>query len=212
VLIAGFKQRSEFGLTRDGADGAVNKARAPPLIARALCRLSKDGSAELIQRASGEGGTMRRVLLTAMVVAVVISFTVPAQSRPDFSGMWTRDSAKSDSAPQGGGSNSHTIKQTATEIAVTIAGRGGPETSIYKLDGSESTNQAQSPEGSLTVKGTARWEGASLVIETRREIRGITIMTKEVRTLDTTGKEMTIEAITRLPQGEIKRKVAFIKS
>ena len=156
---------------------------------------------------------MRRVLLTAMVAAMVISFSARAQGRPDFSGTWTRDAAKSDPTPAGrGGSSGHTIKQTATEIAVTIAGRAGPETSIYKLDGTESTNQVQSPEGPLTVKGTARWDGASLVIQTTREIRGMTIVTREVRTLDTTGKEMAIEAITQTPQGEIKRKVVFTKN
>jgi hypothetical protein len=156
---------------------------------------------------------MRRVLLMALVAAVIIPFTARAQSKPDFSGTWTRDAAKSDPAPQGrGGSSGHTIKQTATEIALTIAGRGGPETSIYKLDGSESTNQTESPEGPLTVKGTARWDGASLVIETTREIRGMTITSKEVRTLDASGKEMTIEAVMRSPQGEIKRKVVFVRN
>jgi hypothetical protein len=155
---------------------------------------------------------MRHVLLTAILAAAVFPFTARAQSRPDFSGTWTRVADKSDPAPQGGGSSSLTIKQTTTEIAVTIAGRGGPETSIYRLDGPASTNQVQSPEGPLTVAGTARWDGASLVIETTREIRGMTITTREVRTLDTTGKEMTIEATTRSPQGEIKRKVVFMKT
>jgi hypothetical protein len=156
---------------------------------------------------------MRRVLLTAMIAAMVISFSARAQGRPDFSGTWTRDAAKSDATPPGGGGSSgHAIKQTATEIAVTIAGRAGPETSIYKLDGTDSTNQVQSPEGPLTVKGAARWDGASLVIETTREIRGMTIMTREVRTLDATGKEMTIEAIAQTPQGEIKRRVVFTKN
>jgi hypothetical protein len=79
-------------------------------------------------------------------VAVVVPFTARAQVRPDFSGTWTRDAAKSDLAPQGRG-GSQTIKQTATEIAVTIAGRDGPETSTYKLDGSEGTNRSQSPKG-----------------------------------------------------------------
>ena len=153
---------------------------------------------------------MRRLLLTAIVVTAVFPSTARAQGRPDFSGTWTRVADKSVPAAQGG--SGHTIRQTATEIAVTIAGRGGPETSIYKLDGSESTNQTQSPEGPLTVTGTATWDGASLVIETRREIRGMTITTREVRTLDTTGKEMTIEATTRSPQGEIERKVVFTKS
>jgi hypothetical protein len=49
---------------------------------------------------------------------------------------------------------------------------------------------------------TVRWEGTSLVIETVREIQGMTITTKEVRTLDATGKEMTIEAVTQTPQGD----------
>lgn len=157
---------------------------------------------------------MRRVVLTAIVAAaLVIPVTARAQGKPDFSGTWTLDAAKSDAAPQGRGrgGRSHTIRQSATEIAVTITGRGGPETSIYNLDGSESTNQVQSPDGPLTVKGTARWDGSTLVIETTREIQGVTITTKEVRTLDPNGKEMTIEAITRSPQGEIKRKVVFVK-
>jgi hypothetical protein len=97
-------------------------------------------------------------------------------------------------------------------LAATIAGRGGPETQIYKLDGSESTNQSQSPEGPLAVEGTAKWDGARLVIETSHEIRGMTITSKEVRTLDASGKEMTLEAVTQTPQGEIKRKVVFTKS
>jgi hypothetical protein len=62
------------------------------------------------------------------------------------------------------------------------------------------------------VKGTAKWEGTSLVIETTREIQGVTITTREVRTLDSSGKEITIDAITRSPQGEIRRKVVFMKS
>jgi hypothetical protein len=152
-----------------------------------------------------------RHVLPALIVAVVVPFTASAQSRPDFSGTWTQDAAKSDPASQGRGGGSHALKQTATEIAVTIAGRGGPETSIYRLDGAEMFNKTQSPEGPLTVKGAARWDGASLVIETTREIRGMTITTKEVRTLDPTGTEMTIEAITRSPQGEIRRKVVFKK-
>jgi len=156
---------------------------------------------------------MRSIVLTTIVVAVVISLTARAQGRPDFSGSWTRDAAKSDPVQgRGGGSSGLTIKQTATEIAITITGRGGPETSIYNLDGSESTNQSQSPEGPLTVKGTAKWEGASLVIETSRVIQGMTVTTREVRTLDTGGKEMTIEAVTKSPQGEIRRKVVFTKS
>src|SRR5437870_731164 len=81
-------------------------------------------------RASGGGKEveMRRVLLTAMVAAVVIPFAARAQGKPDFSGTWTMDTAKSDPAPQGrggggGGGGPVTIKQTATELSVTSEGR-----------------------------------------------------------------------------------------
>jgi hypothetical protein len=153
---------------------------------------------------------MRRVLLTAVVVAVVFPFTASGQARPDFSGTWTRVPDKNEPVQRAG--SSHAIRQTATEIAVTIAGRNGPETSIYRLDGSASTNQTQSPEGPLTVTGTAKWDGASLVIETTRDIQGMTITTREVRTLDATGMEMTIDATTRSPQGEVKRRVVLTKN
>jgi hypothetical protein len=154
---------------------------------------------------------MRSVLLTAVVVTALFPFAAGGQVRADFSGTWTRVPDKSEPAPRAAGS-SHTIRQTATEIAVTIAGRNGPETSIYRLDGSASANQTQSPEGPLTVTGTANWDGASLVIETTRVIQGMTITTREVRTLDATGKEMTIDATTRSPQGEVKRSVVLTKN
>ena len=158
---------------------------------------------------------MKRVVLTAMLAAMVIPFPARAQGKPDFSGTWTLDTAKSDPAPQGrggGGAGSVTIKQSGTELAVTSEGRQGPQTMTYKLDGSESTNQVMGRGGAQTVKSTAKWDGSSLVIETTREFQGTPITTKEVRRLDNGGKEMIIESTTQTPQGEQKRKVVYTKS
>src|SRR5215216_422078 len=130
---------------------------------------------------------MKRVLLTALLAAMVIPFPALAQNKPDFSGTWTMDAAKSDPPPQGrgggGGGGTLTIKQTGTELAVTSEGRQGPQTMTYKLDGSPSSNEVMGRGGAQTVKSTAKWEGSSLVIETTREMGGNTITTKEVRTL-----------------------------
>src|SRR2546427_927612 len=94
---------------------------------------------------------MKRVLLTALIAAVVLPFHVRAQAKPDFSGTWTLDTAKSDPAPQGrgggGGAGPVTIKQTGAELAVTSEGRQGPQTMTYKLDGSESSNQVMGRGG-----------------------------------------------------------------
>src|SRR5438128_1927101 len=80
---------------------------------------------------------MKRVLVFALAAAVVLPFHARAQAKPDFSGTWTLDTAKSDPAPQGrggggGGAGSITIKQTGAELAVTSEGRQGPQTMTYK--------------------------------------------------------------------------------
>jgi hypothetical protein len=162
---------------------------------------------------------MKRVLLTALVAAMVIPFPARAQGKPDFTGTWTLDTAKSDPPPQGrggggggGGGGTLTIKQTGTELAVTSEGRQGPQTMTYKLDGSPSSNEVMGRGGAQTVKSTAKWEGSNLTIETTRDFQGMSITTKEVRSLSADGKTMTIESTTQTPQGEMKRKTVYTKS
>jgi hypothetical protein len=160
---------------------------------------------------------MKRVLLLAATMAVIIPFAARAQGKPDFSGTWTLDTAKSDPAPAGrggggGGAATLTIKQTANELSVQSEGRQGPQTMTYKLDGSESKNEQMGRGGAQTIVSKAKWDGASLVIDTTREIQGMSITTHEVRKLDNGGKEMKVESTTQTPQGEIKRNVVYTKS
>lgn len=161
---------------------------------------------------------MKRVLLLATIAVVILPFVGHAQSKPDFSGTWTLDTAKSDPAPQGrgggggGGAATLTIKQTATELSVMSEGRQGPQTLTYKLDGSESTNQMMGRGGATPAKSTAKWDVSSLVIETTREFNGMSITTKEVRRLDNGGKDMIVETTTQTPNGEQKRKTVYTKS
>ena len=158
---------------------------------------------------------MKRVLLLAATMAVVLPFAARAQGKPDFSGTWTLDAAKSDPAPAGRGGGAaapRTIKQTATELSIQSEGRQGPQTMTYKLDGSESKNEQMGRGGAQTLVSKAKWDGASLVIDTTREIQGMSITTHEVRKLDNGGKEMKVESTTQTPQGEIKRNVVYTKS
>jgi hypothetical protein len=148
---------------------------------------------------------MKRVLLLATIAAVILPFVGHAQSKPDFSGTWTLDMAKSDPARGGGGGGGRAagpveIKQTAAEITI------GPAT--YKLDGSESINEGRGGQ----AKSKASWDGSSLVIETTRDIQGMSITTHEVRKLDNGGKEMQVESTTQTPNGEQKRKTVYTKS
>ena len=150
---------------------------------------------------------MRRVLLLAMLGAVILPFAARAQSKADLSGTWTLDAARSD-APmgrggrggRGGAAGPIELKQTATTITI------GPAT--YKLDGSESVNEGRG--GAATSK--AHWDGMKLVIETTRDMQGMTITSKEVRSLSADGKEMTVETAISTPQGDRNQKQVFTKS
>jgi hypothetical protein len=154
---------------------------------------------------------MTRVVAAAVLAALIIPFPAQGQARPDFSGTWTLDQARSETPAfgrggrggRGGGAAAGpiVIKQTAAEITI------GPAT--YKLDGSESVNQGR---GGLEVTSKARWDGASLVIESSRDMRGMSITTKEVRTLGAGGTEMTVQTTATTPQGEQSFKQIYTKS
>jgi len=113
---------------------------------------------------------MRKLgLTTALVVALAVAGYA---QKPDFSGTWTPEpAADAAAAPAGGGGGGRggggpmTVKQTATELSVETAGRNGPQTRTYKLDGSE-TDMTM---GQMTAKVSAKWDGSKLVITTKTE-------------------------------------------
>ncbi len=159
---------------------------------------------------------MRRGIALAVLAALVIPFPVAGQAKPDFSGTWTLDAARSETPPArggrggGGGGGGRgaagpvTIKQGAAEITIGML--------TYKLDGSESVNQVQGRGGMQEVKSRAKLDGANLVIESTRDFGGASITTKEVRTLDAGGKEMTVQTTLSTPQGDQSFKQIFTKS
>jgi hypothetical protein len=162
---------------------------------------------------------MRRLALLICILALALPAATFAQSKPDFSGSWTLDQAKSDPPPQRGGGGGGggggrmggggpvTIKMTANELSITSEGRGGPQTLTYKLDGTESTNEMQGRGGPMQVKSKAKWDGSKIVIETTRDTQNGPVTTTETRSLSADGKEMTVE--TKF--GENSRKTVYTK-
>ena len=103
------------------------------------------------------------ILATAVLAVATMAF---AQAKPDFSGSWSPDPPPAADAGggRGMGGGPMTVKQTATELSVESAGRGGtPQTRVYKLDGSES----KFAMGQGEAVATAKWDGSKLVITTK---------------------------------------------
>jgi len=140
---------------------------------------------------------MRRVAFFTVVLALAVVTLAFAQAKPDFSGKWMLDPAKSEmgggqGGPPGGAgrgpSGPMVLKQSATELVRETQRGEQSVTATYKLDGSESTNAM----GQMTAKSTAKWDGDKLVIKTVRETPNGTMETTETYSLGADGKELTV--------------------
>jgi hypothetical protein len=150
---------------------------------------------------------MKRVMLVVCVAVMLGAQVVAlAQARPDFSGTWRFNQAKSSPNIAGNTPNISfpsqlVVKQSATEVSIdSTSVRQQPLSAVFKLDGSKVTVQA--PSG-ISETGEAKLEGATLVITTRRSFSspaGETVVNfKEVWSLS--GTALTIEK-TRIEEGE----------
>lgn len=119
------------------------------------------------------------------------------QGPPDFSGTWTMDLERSESAQQGGAFEVPTlvITQTAADLVIESRRRSGTSTSRYTM------STAKAPEPGPSTPGRAYWDGAVLVTEGTRLVQGQTVSLRERRTLDPTGREMTVETLVVVQHG-----------
>src|SRR4051794_7969880 len=108
---------------------------------------------------------MKRARIGVIATAVLAVATMAFAQKTDFSGTWTPDEAAA-AAPAGGGGGGRgmagpmTVKQTADTLTVERQGRNGAQSTVYKLDGSES----EVTMGQMTAKVSAKWDGPKLVI------------------------------------------------
>jgi len=147
------------------------------------------------------------------VLAAVSLLGIPAQAAPpNMSGDWKLNLAKSNfggfPAPQ---SITQKISHDGLKLTMTIVQKGaqGETTSqlAYTTDGKPVTNKLQGGES----KGSAQWIGDKLMIESSREIQGATLTQKDIWTLSSDGKTLTIDSHVTLPNGEFDVKRVFEK-
>ena len=138
---------------------------------------------------------MKRAVSIACAI-VLSSVAVGAQTAPDFSGTWTMDPTRSEAAAQGTpiGPVTIAIRQAPGEINIETTRNGRTEAVRY-LPASAKATGASEPLGSF------RWEGSKLVTRLVTDINKQAITVDEVRSLDATGKEMTVEVMLIVEHG-----------
>jgi hypothetical protein len=149
---------------------------------------------------------------SALITFSTVLFLV-GQTPPNFSGEWKMDIAKSDfgrfPAPA---AVTRTIHEDGTSLVIQTyqKGKQGEVRSElkYTTDGKECVNHLQGGD----AKGTVKFQGASLVIESTRDYQGTEIRSKETWTLSEGGNELTIlNHVTIAQQGDADTKLVLNK-
>jgi hypothetical protein len=137
--------------------------------------------------------------MSAMVVTISLAVLAGGQTKPNVSGTWKMNRAKSTFAS--GGPEGITItfeqkEQTLREVFIIVRPEGGERTLnlTYTIDGKPGVNKFEGNE----INTVASWEGASLVIVFKRDDGSFT----RKFTMSEDGKTMTIAVRQTGPRGD----------
>lgn len=152
---------------------------------------------------------IRRV---ALICLAALSSSAFLAAKPNFSGEWVMNATKSDFGPIPAPTKMvRTIKHEDPELQIKNqqSGAQGEITSElkYTTDGKEVTNTTRGGE----VKGTCKWDGDALVIESKRTIQSMEITQADRWSMGADGKSMKVESTLKTPQGDFNITIAFDK-
>ena len=155
---------------------------------------------------------MIRKLIFLTVLVAFATVTGLAQQKPDFSGTWKLNVAKSDFGPlppPESRTDVITHKEPSITDEVSAAGAQGKQqyTAKYTTDGKEVTNQIATRE----VKSILKWKGSNLVINSTLVYEGSDVKGVGTWSLSADGKTLTISAHYTSAMGEADQKLIFEK-
>ncbi|MBI4891556.1 MAG: hypothetical protein HY821_13100 [Acidobacteria bacterium] len=153
---------------------------------------------------------MTRRLLTLAALAATLCF---AADKPNYSGLWKINAAKSDFGPmpQGPDKFERTIDHKDPAIKITtVQSMGGNERTVtveYTINGQEQTVKTQMGE----YKAIPAWKDNILEVSAKREMQGMEIKSVEKWTLSPDGKVLTVQTSLSTPQGDFAMKFVLDK-
>jgi opacity protein-like surface antigen len=155
---------------------------------------------------------MKSLLKIVLLIAALASIAIAAD-RPNFSGDWKLNAAKSNFGPIPAPAT-YTRKVTQAEPSITIedtqtgtALGDQHDTRTYSTDGKEISYQANGAD----VKATMTWDGDALNINAKASIQGMELTITDKVTLGDDGKTMTDAIHIETGQGGFDLTLVFDK-
>jgi hypothetical protein len=148
-----------------------------------------------------------------MALSLTASLASMAAEKPDFSGKYKINAAKSDLGQMPTPDKYEMTvehKDPSLKSTTVMVGQMGERTmeAVYKTDGTETTNKGF---GNSENKSTAKWEGSALAITTQSEFQGNKMQVLRKWSLSADGKVLTIEQTFKGEQGEFTSKYVLDK-
>lgn len=147
------------------------------------------------------------------VFAILILAALPALAKPNFTGDWKLNTAKSTfgeiPAP-----DSMSYKITHDDPNITSVNKqsgqmGEVETkTVCTTDGKECTNQGF--QGAV-IKSTMNWDGDALIVESKGKIGEVDFTAKAKWTLSADGKNLTLAQSISTAMGDFAQTLVFEK-
>lgn len=151
---------------------------------------------------------MIKKCFTVIAVSALALLAARAQAAPNLTGVWKLNLAKSDYGPV---PQPETMTRTinyndpSLQISTYQKGANGEATTElkYTTDGKPAENKGS--------KGTAKWDGDKLIVDSVRDLQGAEIKFHEVWSLSADGKTLTINNHLVATQGEFDLTLVFDK-
>lgn len=148
----------------------------------------------------------------ASLLLTVAFGLLQAQAKPDLSGNWKVNVGKSDFGPMPPpDTQSEKITHQDPDLKIAVASTGQMGDVNYDLhyttDGKESTNTIMGNE----MKGTCKWDGDALVIDSTGNFNGTDFTAKDRWTLSEDGKTLTQDRHISFAGGEGDMKIVLEK-
>jgi hypothetical protein len=163
---------------------------------------------------------MRRILAILITLTVLAPRlgaaglqTGGAQAKPNFSGEWIVDIAKSDFGPVGGpASMTRTIKHAEPVIESVIIQKGGA-TGDVKLESRYTTDGKPQKNDYLgtPITTVGRWDGTTLILNTTMSVQGTEVKVEDRWVLSADGKTLTVSRNFDTGAGSMASRVIFTK-
>lgn len=159
---------------------------------------------------------MKRAFFAAGLILLLVTSAWAQKARPNFSGTWNLDVAKSDFGPAPPPDSMVAViehKDPSLKMSTTQKGLEGEFTNERSLttDGKENTNRVRTVVGEQEVKSTTSWNGRKLAIAFTLDVQGTVLDINDSWELSDDGKVMIVLRNMKSAQGDLAQKIVFNK-